>query len=117
MLAQQIGSKGYFGKIRLAVEPVNSMTITVAFDETYCQDWRIGTEFGIVYGWELYRRSQPVMKGLRVQVVEICGKPADTTNLVVAFVAAHALWDALEWAPPKAPVFDPKGGCFTFSKY
>lgn len=116
-LIQQLGSKGYYGKVRLAVDPVDTLSVVIDFDEACGHDWHTGAQFGVIYGWELYRRSQPLMKGLKVRVLEITGKPADTTNLVIAFVASHALWKALEWSPLKPPTFDPKSGCFTFSKY
>ena len=109
-LVQQIGSKGYYGKVRLGVESVDPVCISVDFDAMCGQDWRIGTTLRIVYAWDLYRRSHTDTNGLDVRVLEITGKPADSTNLVVAFVAANALWKALEWTPPKPPVFDPKQG-------
>jgi hypothetical protein len=116
-LIQQVGGKGYYGKVRLGVDTADSVGITIHLDETSGNDWRVGAEFGIVYGWEIYRRHQPKVKGLSVRVLEITGKVIDTTNLVIAFVAANALWKALVWTPPKPPVFDPKTGFFSFSKY
>jgi hypothetical protein len=116
-LIRQSGSKGYYGTVRLAVGALDSVSMSIDFAETCGHDWRIGTQFGLMYGWELYRRSLPETKGLKVRVHEIAGKPADTTNLVMAYVAACALWEALEWSPPKPPVFDADGGSFTFSKY
>ncbi len=116
-LFQQVGGKGYYGKVRLECEPLDHPECIIKFDTCCSPEWRIGTEFGIMYGWELFRRSCPEIKGLSVRVLEIRGQFADTTNLVMAFVSANALWKALDWLPPKPPSLDPKTGTFTFSKY
>ena len=116
-LTQQVGSKGYYGEVRLAVDLRDDPGYAIDFDRACVPEWKVGVEFGIVYGWELFRRNCPGAKGLSVKVLEIKGKPADTSNLVIAFVSANALWKALEWTPPKLPTLDPKTGYFTFSKY
>jgi hypothetical protein len=117
VLAKQLGSKGYYGRIRLAVEPTISRMLTVDFQAGTEQQWRSGAEFGIVYGWELYHRGHPAVGGLQVRVLEIHSQPVDTTNLVIAFVAANALWNALEWLPTRLPTFDLKNGIFSFPKW
>lgn len=117
VLIQQAGSKGYYGEVRLQVELLDQRGCDIQFDTSCIEEWRIGVEFGIVYGWELFQRSHPERKGLSVKVLKIKGQFADTTNLVMAFVSANALWKALEWLPPKPPSFDPKTGVFSFSKY
>lgn len=113
----QQGAKGYYGIVRLEVTTSEGRGLTIAFDEKAALDWRIGVQFGITYGWEIFTSRQPNGKRLDVRVLEITGQAVDTTNLLIAFVAANALWKALEWTPPKPPAFDPKTGCFTFSKY
>jgi hypothetical protein len=116
-LFKQVGGKGYYGKVGLTVELLDRPGLIIDFAPACTADWSVGVQFGIVYGWELFGRAYPEAKGLSVEVVEIEGKPVDTTNLVMAFVTASALWNALDWSPPKPPVLDAKTGCFTFSKY
>ena len=53
-------------------------------------------------------------KGGRVRVLNIAGHEVDTNNVVIAFVAAQALCNALGIQPTKQPVFDRDTGTFSF---
>jgi hypothetical protein len=116
-LKQQMGSKGYFGMVRLVQSQHDSPGLTIVFDDKCSSEWRIGVEFGITHAWEIFARTQSGRRDMRVCVLETMGQTVDTSNLVMAFVSANALWNALGWVPPKPPAFDPKTGCFTFSKF
>src|SRR5262249_44560392 len=108
--------KGYYGKVHLEVQSQDTSGCIVNFIDKCDLYWRVGVEFGIVHGWELWQSHQSHRRGLFVKVLEVTGQMVDTNNLVIAFVAAYALWKALGWTPPKPPSFDPKTGCFTFAK-
>jgi hypothetical protein len=116
-LKEQSGPKGYFGKVRLDLKPRDGSGTVVTFDESCETSWRVAVQFGITYGWELFSWGKAAPQGLEIAVREIKGQMVDTNSIVVAFVAAHALWNGLEWTPPRPPVLDPKRACFTFSKY
>lgn len=115
-LQQQRGAKGYFGKVRLEIEMQQLPECSISFLTSCDSKWKLGVEFGLVYGYDLFQRSDVNMSGVAVRVLEVIGQPVDTTCLVMAFVSAHAIWKALEWIPVKCPVFDPKTGHFTFPK-
>jgi hypothetical protein len=51
-----------------------------------------------------------------VRVLHIGGHAVDTTNVVIAFVAAQATYKALGVEPTKKPEFDANTGNFTFPK-
>jgi hypothetical protein len=116
-LACQSGGKGYYGEVRLATRSVCDRGLVIDFAPGCEAHWRIGAEFGITYGWELVQFSRSRGNGLVVTVLDIRGQPVDTTNLVVAFVAANALWNALGSAPEHSPSFDATNGRFTFPKF
>lgn len=115
-LQHQRGAKGYYGKIRLRVTSQDGSGLGIHFQEQCPLNWRIGVAFGIMYGWERLQRELCQTNGLTVEVLEVTGQPVDTNNLVMAFVSANALWNALGWSPSEPPVFDLQTGCFTFPK-
>jgi hypothetical protein len=115
-LTQQVGSKGYFARVSVTVEEADLPNCEVDFAGDNSSIWAAGAIFGAIYAWEIYLRSKPAKSGLRVRIVELEGVPADTSNLVVAYVSAFAVWSALAWQPTKLPTFDPKTGFFCFSK-
>lgn len=116
-LTQQVGSKGYFAKMSVAVESTDSIACEVEFSEAALCEWTAGAAFGITHAWEIYLLSNPPKKGLKVKVLEIEGHFIDTTNLVVAYAGAMAVWAALGWHPTKPLSFDPKTGFFGFWKF
>jgi hypothetical protein len=116
-LAAQIGPKGYFGKVTVEAEQVDGDgEVTVDFDPTNAKRWRSGASFGVEYVLEHITKRKLFPKGGRVRVVYIEGHEVDTNNVVIAFVAAHALYKALGVEPAKRPAFDENTGVFSFPK-
>jgi len=116
-LATQVGSKGYFGQVTVEAQPVDgNEEIAVDFAPTISNRWQSGASFGIQYVLDHIARRKLFPKGGRVRVLNINGHEVDTNNVVIAFVAANALFKALGVQPTKPPVFDKDSGIFSFPK-
>lgn len=116
-IADQVGPKGYFGKVTLEAEATeNQGAITVNFDETNAADWQSGAAFGIEYVLEHIAKRELFPNGGRVRVSSIKGHAVDTNNVVIAYVSAMALLKALGVEPSKRPDFNKESGVFVFPK-
>ncbi len=115
--AVQIGPRGYFGKVAVEAAPEDrGGEVTVDFDPSVPDEWKSGASFGIGYVLEHITTQTLFPNGGRVRVLSIGGHSVDTTNVVIAFVAANALYKALGMQPTKKPEFDRNTGSFTFPK-
>jgi hypothetical protein len=116
-IADQIGPKGYYGKVALEAEPSEAGgEVTIQFDQTDAARWQSGAQFGIDYALEHVSTRKFFPHGGRVRVLRIEGHEVDTNNTVIAYVAAHALFRALGVEPTKRPNFDGSTGAFVFPK-
>jgi hypothetical protein len=116
-LAKQIGPKGFFGKVVIEVEPTESNgAVAVEFDADHANRWTTGAEFGIDYVLEHIAKRKVFPNGGRIRVSRIDGHEVDTNSVVIAYVAAHALLNALGASPAKQPGFDEGTGHFFFPK-
>lgn len=116
-LAVQSGTKGYFGEIILDVEHGGpSSDIEIEFDPVHASQWQIGARFGLEYVLEHGPRRILFPEGGRIHVSRIEGHPVDTSNAVVAYVAALALVDALGVSPRKMPQLDAENALLVFPK-
>lgn len=116
-LAIQVGQKGYFGKVVVEVEFADreDNEVIVKFEGTLPLRWRSGALFGVHCVLE-HVKQKLFPKGGYIRILCIDGKEVDTSNVVIAFVAAHALYKALDIQPVKPPVFDQEAGTFIFPK-
>jgi hypothetical protein len=116
-LATQVGAKGYFGKVVLEAEAVDGKgEVTVDFDSAHADRWQSGARFGIDYVLEHIAKRKIFPQGGRIIVSYIGGHEVDTTNVVIAFVTAKALFKALNIVSSKEPKFDETTGVFSFPK-
>ena len=116
-LATQIGPRGFFGKVTVEAETIDGDgDVVVDFDPSISDEWKCGASFGIEYVLEHVTTRTLFPKGGRVRVLSIGGHAVDTNNVVIAFVAANALYKALGVQPTKKPEFDKIAGTFTFPK-
>ena len=116
-LATQVGPKGYFGKVTVEAEALDrGGAVTVDFDASISEEWKSGASFGIGYVLEHINTRTVFPNGGRVRILSIGGHPVDTNSVVIAFVAANALYKALGIEPTKKPEFDKNTGTFTFPK-
>lgn len=118
-LATQVGPKGYFGQVTLEAEPFTENIngeLDVEFEASGAKRWQSGATFGIEYVLEHVAKRKLFPKGGRIRVISIGGHEVDTNNVVIAFVAAHALSKALGVQPRKLPLFDSDTGTFSFPK-
>ena len=116
-LAVQSGNKGYFGEVELDVERHSpGGAIEVEFDSVGASQWQTGAQFGIDYVLQHSSRRTLFPNGGRIHVSRIEGHLVDTTNAVIAYVAALALIDALGVKPREMPTLDAEKGLVIFPK-
>ncbi|HET6882712.1 MAG TPA: hypothetical protein VFI31_21265 [Pirellulales bacterium] len=116
-LALKSGNKGYFGEVELDVErDGDGGAIEVDFDPVAASRWQTGARFGIDYVLEHSPRRTLFPNGGRIHVSRIEGHLVDTTNAVIAYVAALALIDALGVQPREMPTLDVEKGLLVFPK-
>jgi len=99
--------------VQLEVEIVDDQaSIETSVPDEFAR-WRHGLAFGIAYACE--RSVALRRKAARVRVTDVeWHNPVDTTEIVMAFVAANALWNALGETQAAAPTLNAKTGAFTF---
>lgn len=115
-LADQQGNWGYFGAIEIQAEVLSSGTgVEIAIPVEVTQ-WQAGIRFGIAYAYEKCPRLGSPPRAVRVSVIRAEGHAVDTTELVMSFVSAHALWEALNEKPVRGPTLNAGEGTFTFPK-
>lgn len=114
-LAVQIGGRGYYGKVTIefSAEDCDGKFV-VEYDPAVSQDWRKGVASGIAYALEQVTGQGSVPSSGRVRVLSVHGMIVDTTEVVMAYVAATALFKALGVDSVKKPEFDKKTGIFSF---
>ena len=86
------------------------------FDPNTSSRWQSGAMFGVSYVLDHVSKRKLFPKGGRFRVLCIGGHDVDTNNVVIAYVAANALYKALGVQPKKQPHFDENTGAFTFPK-
>ena len=112
ILAGREGTHGYYASVILEVEPdAQHGGVSVAFAQGVDR-YLAGLTFGVTYAYE----KSGMKDGARVRVLELRGHVVDTTEMVVAFAAAYAMWDALGVVPAREPELDAKTGLFSFAK-
>jgi hypothetical protein len=115
-LALQSGNWGYFGSVTVDVEIIpGSRGLAVDYSGIDNQ-WRSGLGFGLAYAYEKSVATMRGVPGARARVVEARGHIVDTTETVMAFVAAQAFFHAVEMPPPPGLGLDQAVGQFHFPK-
>ena len=94
-VAKQSGQKGYFGRVVLEAQPKDDGEITIEFDEHRANRWQSGARFGIDYASEHVSKRAVYPKGLKIRVTTIEGHDVDTTTSLIAYITAHAMFQAL----------------------
>ena len=111
-LGVQDGEWGYFGVVSIDVEVTGGPEIQVSFGSREMR-WRAGIVFGLAHAKEKVFGERA---GDLVHVIEIRGHEVDTTETVMAYVAANAFFDAVKAERPSALTMDKSAGAFTFPK-
>jgi hypothetical protein len=115
-VATQHGNWGYFGAVELEAEILSSGTGVEVVIPPEIAEWRAGIRFGIAYAYEKCAGLGSPRNAVRVAVIRAEGHAVDTTELVMAFVSAHALWRALNETPVRTPSLNAAEGIFAFPK-
>lgn len=116
-IAKQIGPRGYFGEVALEVETCDcDGAIKVDFDPHRASRWQSAARFGIDYVLEHLPARNFFPNGGRVFVRCIQGHEVDTSNALIAYVAAEAMLQALGADTAKRPGLDEMNGIVTFPK-
>ena len=79
-------------------------------------NWRPGATFGAHYALDHIPTSRWNGRIPSVTIRTVRTHLVDTTNMVMAYAVAHAVWRALDGAPEEAPMFDPETRRFIFPK-
>lgn len=94
----------------------NRGDIEISFDPVHASEWQVGARFGIEYVLEHTPRRALFPDGGRIHVSRTVGHPVDTNNLVIAYVAALAMVDALGINARDVPELDAERGLIVFPK-
>lgn len=116
-VARQSGNRGYFGEVEVEVDrDLGNGSIEISFDPIHASAWQVGARFGIEYVLEHTPRRTLFPHGGKIHVSRIVGHLVDTNNLVIAYVTALAVIDALGTDAQDVPELDPERGLIVFPK-
>lgn len=116
-IAKQLGPRGYFGEVALEIEAADGDgAIAVEFDPQHANRWQSGAKFGIDYVLEHLATRKFFPTGGRIFIRCIKGHEVDTSNALIAYLAAEALRQALGANTTKRPTLDEASGDITFPK-
>jgi hypothetical protein len=112
-VAEQHGEFGFYAEVELSVMPVNALSLTVCHRDI-SGDWEAAVQFGLSYAWDHLRARAKC--GFSVEVVSLETHPVDSSHLLVAYVAAMALFKAAGYTGPGVPVFHKEARTVVFLK-
>lgn len=112
-IAIQQGEKGYYAKVRLEIVPDQNPFLVIELNPEKARRFQTAARFGVEYAWEQVPDSILWDTGGKVIIKEI-HQHLSTTNIAVAYVAALATWNALDFFPKNQPTFDEEKGLFLF---
>ncbi len=111
----QTDGTSLFAKVTLSARLTNEQNgLNITCESDYGKEWFSAVHFGIRYGSEQIFHRRKHFKGLIVKIDEIAGTVVDTREIAMVYVAAMALWKALEIYPEEMPKFDRITRTFTF---
>lgn len=114
-VAVQHENLGYFAVVDVDVQLLASGgELVVEFAAP--SEWQFGVQFGIAYACEKTLFAQRTPPGVRVRVTRVEGHAVDTTQVIAAYAAAHALCNALQVPPPPGLKLDQATGTVAFQK-
>jgi hypothetical protein len=114
-VAEQRGARGYFGRVRIEVEPDDSLKgCEITFDEAHSNNkvWRDAAKFGINHAYSHIPKNALRSKGHRIVVQSIQGHQFDTSGPIVACALLHAFGRSESGLVS----FDPESGKTVFSR-
>jgi hypothetical protein len=113
-LALQGGDWGYFAEIEIKVTIDNTLDVLEIDIGEECEDyWKSAVIFGITYAWE---KLQSELTGCRVKIGKVRGFEVDTTQIVMAYCAMNAFWEAVGKKPTHMPTLKKESGIFIIPK-
>jgi hypothetical protein len=117
-LAVQRDGFGYFAEISISIQFARPLTedVSVEFMTAIPKRYRVAAEFGFEYAWEHTPRSKKIQGALQICVNQLRTQVVDTSAVLVAYVAADALWKALDELPGRPLNLDLQGGGVFFPR-
>jgi len=117
-LAMQHRGRAYYAEIELEIDilpctDVKSTGLYIHFIENSENEWKSAVIFGVTYAWEKVEKG---MQEYRVTIRSVRGHVVDTTQMVMAFAAMNAFWEAIDEEPITAPRLDSETGVFLVPK-
>jgi hypothetical protein len=112
-LAVQHGQRGYHGEIEIEIDVLeDGKELDISIPDRW-REWQHAIGFGIAYARD--KSATLSKKVMRVRVTDVIWhNRADTTLTVMAFVAAHAVWNALNETPASPPTLNAREGSVVF---
>jgi hypothetical protein len=106
------------GGQRIRLERAPGENLRAGPSDSLGYDWEAAVRFGLDHAWERARRSRAAMGGALVRLVDVhIHNQWDTPPIAVAYVAAQALWNAIEYPENlRHASFDGEGGKFVFAR-
>jgi hypothetical protein len=103
ILAKQEGQKGFYAGVVLRLE--FGSLLEIQYESSCDPKWEVAVKCGINYCLERLIQTKGET-AFKIVVEEVWSNPVDTTEMTVAYAAAHALWDAIETNSPFPVNFD-----------
>jgi len=116
-LTQQVGGKGYFGEIELeAIIDEGERSLAIEFVANGADQWREAAIVGVRNALSQLPSKVTYGKTVTVRIKSLNWQTADTTDMVVVFVAAKAVFNLFDAQPRQSPEFMASFGAFVFPK-
>ena len=110
---RQEGQIGYYATVILHVERQSIMEIQ--YGDSCDPSWESAARFGVSYALGQLAKTEGDV-AFRIVIEKVLGHEIDTTDVIVAYAAAHALWDAIESKSEFPIAFHAEHGTFVFPR-
>ena len=112
----QIGGRGAFARVFVEVSP-SDRGCTIQFADGfstggYGEAFGDAIRAGIQYAFETLIFSHKLPEPCLCTVTKLVATAADSSQMLVFYVAALAFWDAVEMTPTQMPEIVVDNGCF-----
>jgi len=116
-LSSQNGGRGYFAVVELEADIRDGeQSLTIEFVAQNASRWKEAAIVGVRNAWKQVPSKFTAKSQVNVIITKVDWQPGDTTDIVVVYVAALAVFDMFDVSPRQRPEFVESFGCFLFAK-